>query len=102
MIVSYLCIVQIHQEYHARIINLRSIGIVRFRDATALVGLERNIFRDKNMKKSLVTIMLLALTIAAEGQAETIDTARFVAVVTTKPYCHFFRIGSVFPSSTSV
>ncbi|MDD7303743.1 MAG: GLPGLI family protein [Bacteroidaceae bacterium] len=32
------------------------------------------------MKKSLVTIMLLALTIAAEGQAETIDTARFVAV----------------------
>ena len=32
------------------------------------------------MKKILVTMMALALTIAAQGQTETIDTAQFVAV----------------------
>ena len=32
------------------------------------------------MKKILLTIMALALTIAAQGQTETVDTAQFVAV----------------------
>ena len=31
------------------------------------------------MKKILVTMMAFALTIAAQGQAENIDTAQFVA-----------------------
>ena len=32
------------------------------------------------MKKIMITTMALAVTIAAQGQAEVIDTAQFVAV----------------------
>ena len=32
------------------------------------------------MQKYLVTMMIFALTIGAQGQTETIDTARFMAV----------------------
>ena len=34
----------------------------------------------RTMKKIIMTIMAFALTIAAQGQVDTVDTAQFVAV----------------------
>ena len=36
--------------------------------------------RNRTMKKIFVTMMAFLLTIAAQGQTETVDTAQFVAV----------------------